>query len=132
MNAETWATRYGVAFRYRHDGKHWDADGWEHNRYRVRLVANGARVGFAWRQGLGIDHPPTLADVLPALVSDAEAGAQTFDGFAADFGSDPDSLSAYRTWKACKRARARLHGFADELGRDAWDELLTVREDDEP
>jgi hypothetical protein len=47
---------------------------------------------------------------MKCLVSDAAAGAETFEDFCGDFGYDTDSRSAERTWKACRQ-------MADQLRR---------------
>jgi hypothetical protein len=35
-------------------------------------------------------------------LSDAQAGEQTFEDFCAEFGYDPDSRKAEKTWQACR------------------------------
>ncbi len=67
---------------------------------------------------------PTLPDVLDSLVSDGAAyfDAETFEGWASNYGYDTDSRKAEQVWRAC-----------DEIGRKLArvlnaEELATLRE----
>lgn len=81
-----------------------DSQGWEHHAYVLTLhVGDRSRSGIAWHQGYGIETTPddTPDEIVASLISDARAGAQTFEEFAADFGYDEDSRRAYMSWQAC-------------------------------
>jgi hypothetical protein len=92
-----------------------DEDGWEHYAYTVRLNRGDESMRVPWRQGLGLTDPPTAADVLESLLSDAAGAGGDFDDWCADYGYDTDSRKAYATWEAVKAHTAEL---ADLLGED--------------
>ena len=85
------------------------------NGYRCTLRYQGRRYAFDFWQGAGISGDPTAETCLDCLLSDAQAGAQTFDEFCSEFGYDPDSRKAEATWKACRRTAA---GMRRLLGAD--------------
>jgi hypothetical protein len=54
-------------------------------------------------------HPtPDLSDVVECLLSDAQAGAQSFEDFCSDFGYDVNSREAERTHNACRDNLCKL------------------------
>lgn len=87
----------------------------------LRAGANGrprkpqtARFDF-W-QGPAFTLPPTLADVLPCLFSDADAADSTFEDFCDDFGYDTDSRRAEHTYRLCQQTAIRLrHLFGSDF-----------------
>ena len=69
-----------------------------------------------------IPDEPTLADVMHALVSDAQCvmDGQTFEDFADEFGYDTDSREAERIYNGCRDeyfGLIRLAGDLDELSQ---------------
>lgn len=60
--------------------------------------------------------PPSVADVLGSLLSDAQcaANARNFDDFASDLGYDPDSRTAERVYNACIVIFRDMHNFCGE------------------
>jgi len=85
------------------------------NGYRCTLRYRGRRYSFDFWQGVGVAGDPTAEGCLDCLLSDAQAGGQTFEEFCAEFGYDPDSRRAEATWKACRRTAA---GMKRLLGDD--------------
>jgi len=93
------------------------------NGYRCTLRYQGRRYSFDFWQGVGIASDPTAQVCLECLLSDAQAGEQSFEEFCGEFGYDPDSRKAEATWKAWRKTAAgmrRLLGdhFAAFLSAD--------------
>jgi len=96
----------------------WDQqDEWQRNAnsYRCTTHYKGRRYSFDYWQGIGISHDPRVDDVLDSLLSDAQAGEQTFEDFCADFGYDSDSRKAEKIWRACQRVAKNMKRL---LGKD--------------
>lgn len=95
-------------------------------------IRNGRRVDrFEYWTGPAITEDPTPAEIMECLISDAFAGAQTFEEFCADFGYDTDSRSAEATWNACIKTTAalrRLFGSLD-AAEDAANDAPNGQED---
>jgi hypothetical protein len=89
--------------------------GTPNNGWKVTLKnSRGQRYTVPFFKGIGLpDTPPTAAEVLECLVSDALGyrNARSFDDWAADYGYDTDSRAAYRTFEACRRISERLDKF---------------------
>jgi hypothetical protein len=112
----------GVKFRWKSGAKlAWDKrDDWHKsaNDYRCQIEYQGRKFTFDYWHGSGITHDPRKADCLDSLLSDAQAGEQTFEDFCGDFGYDTDSISHRRTWKACARTAANLRRvFGDDFDK---------------
>jgi hypothetical protein len=59
--------------------------------------------------------PPSMDDVLGSLASDADAiNYADFDQWAAEYGYDPDSRAAFRTYKACLDIGLKLRAALGE------------------
>jgi len=95
-----------VAIDASDDNIHTDEAGWEHRRAWVTVARKGradaGKIETAFRSGTGITTEPSVADVFGSLLSDHEAGNQSFGDFCSDFGYDEDSRKAYATWEACQ------------------------------
>lgn len=61
--------------------------------------------------------PPTAADVLYSLISDASGveSGQSFEDWCNEFGSDPDSRKAEKSYKECQSIALRLRWFLGSL-----------------
>lgn len=97
---------------------------WPHYAWRVtikrgdRSYATDYKCGTAHSRPGPYNHgrvgvPPTVADVMACLMSDARVGSQTFDEYCSDFGLDNDSRKALDTHLACQRV---LTGMRTLLG----------------
>lgn len=107
-----------------------DAEGWEHDAYRVKLTHRGRSMTLPYRMGTGHHgNPPQLADVLDALASDsaAVANASSFEEWADELGYDPDSRSHERTYRTVVAQDRRLRAL---LGDERYDALLWDTERD--
>lgn len=85
------------------------------------------RVPFS--QGSAYKDPPTVADVLWCLASDAtswEDCAGSFESWAEEFGYDTDSRRGEQTFKAVRRQSRALRTL---LGDDLYNELLYETEE---
>ena len=74
-------------------------------------------------QGSAYKKPPTLAEVLDCLASDASGvdNAQSFEDWVSEYGYDTDSRKAERTYHICVQQAQELKAL---LGRDAYNQLL--------
>ena len=74
-------------------------------------------------QGSAHKKPPTLAEVLDCLASDASGvdNAQSFEEWASEYGYDTDSRKAEKTYNICRQQAQELKALLD---RDAYDQLL--------
>ena len=67
-------------------------------------------------QGSAHKGPPSAADVVYSLVSDASCVTGSFEDYCSDMGCDPDSRRAERTYESIKAMKPRLEKFfGDEL-----------------
>jgi len=85
------------------------------NPWRVTLRYQGRQLTVPFYTGPAIEREPSAADVLNCICSDTFAGEQTFEEFCSEFGYDPDSRKAERTWKACAAMAPRVRRL---LGAD--------------
>lgn len=108
-----------------------DAQGWEHFAWRVTLWYAKRTLETTFRTGTGhvrpapewiggkrqprIPVPPSAADVLHCLCSDARAGEATFADFCTDFGYDTDSRKALEIYLNCQAEGPKLRTL---LGAD--------------
>lgn len=74
-------------------------------------------------QGSAHKKPPTLAEVLDCLASDASGvdNAQSFEDWASEYGYDTDSRKAEATYRICEKQAQELKAL---LGQDAYTQLL--------
>ena len=73
-------------------------------------------TGLGCRQGLKSPKPPTVADVLYSLLSDASAEQRNFHEWCSDYGYSTDSINALNVYRACLDTAAALRKcFSNEL-----------------
>ena len=73
-------------------------------------------TGLGCRQGLKSPKPPTVADVLYSLLSDANAEQRNFHEWCSDYGHSLDSINALNAYRACLDTAHALHKcFSPEL-----------------
>jgi hypothetical protein len=73
---------------------------------------------MAWTE----PEPPTAAEVLDSLASDASGADQNFEDWCADFGYDTDSRKAERTYNAVREQTFSLRKL---LGHRDFETLLS-------
>lgn len=100
-------------------------DSWARSatHYKVTLKRPGKRMTLHYSIGNPEDRPEA-DDVLDTLASDAAGYENSRGGFgewADEYGFDPDSRSAERTFKAVEKQAERLKKF---LGDEAYEKLL--------
>lgn len=118
---------YGLRIQVSTGKRMLDADGWEHDAYRVKVTREhgkpphlGQSLTLPFRMGTGHNgSPPSAELILDALASDASGTDQTFEDWAADYGLDPDSRAAERTYKACVKVRKDLERLLSAADYDA-------------
>lgn len=93
------------------------------SHYRCTLRMGTKRMTVAYLMGSAHEAPPTAADVLDCLASDSAgyADADDFEAWAEDYGYDPDSRKAERTYRIVGRQAERLEAF---LGTETYAVLL--------
>lgn len=92
------------------------------NHYRVTLRMGRKRMTVPFSMGPAHTAEPSTADVLDCLASDAAGiDGRDFESWCADYGFNPDSRKAERTYNAIKRHAAALQRF---LGSADYDALL--------
>lgn len=74
-------------------------------------------------QGSAHKKPPTLAEVLDCMASDAASirNARSFEDWASDLGYDADSRKALATFQACEKQASELEAL---LGSEAFHTLI--------
>jgi hypothetical protein len=108
-----WLTAKGIRLKKVEDlGMQRDADGWEHFAWRLTVEnwrggsgtgrareEGGASYEFPYMQGTAHTKPPTLVDIMSALLSDASCVlGRDFEEFCSDLGYEPDSRKAERLY----------------------------------
>lgn len=92
--------------------------------YAVRLTYDGRSLGTVFHQGLAHSKPPTAADVLYCLASDARGVEHaTFEDFCSEYGYDTDSRKAERLYEACKRTSKQMR---DLFGDETFEEIANA------
>lgn len=91
--------------------------------WRVTLKFNGREYAVPFTQGSAWTRPPSVADVLDAVASDAAGfeNARLFEDWAPEYGYDPDSRKAERVFRAVERQSVKLQRF---LGDEEYQRLL--------
>jgi len=122
---------FTVSANYKGDKKaNWGdkmPENWNNHLVTVTNTDTKQRCTFEFWASISNPELSTEYDVLNAFycfVGDAISGKMDFDEFCSEFGFDNDSRTAERTWKACKRATAKLeriysgdiYDLANELG----------------
>jgi hypothetical protein len=77
-------------------------------------------MSFDYWHGSAIAHTPQdrPAETLDSILSDAQAGEESFEDFCGNFGYDTDSRKAERLYRACQRTnKAVRRVFGDDFER---------------
>lgn len=92
-------------------------DDWQQKAtgWHCTLRYQGRQHSFDFWQGPAISGEPDCSGVLECLLSDAQAGEQSFDEFCSEFGYDQDSRKAEKTWEACQKTTVAIKRL---LGND--------------
>jgi len=119
-----------AVFAGKYDGHVFDGDKpWPHFLWNVTLLYKGRSFKTEFKCGLGHvtyknpphagtgakPRPPTVADVLSSLCSDARGvDRTTFEDWCSEFGYDTDSRRAEKIYHLCVETNAKLHAFLSE------------------
>ena len=103
-----------------------DDGGYKMNHWQVKLgklTHPNDEMIVHFSMGLAHKKPPTTVDVLDCLASDAASieNAGSFEEWASEYGYDPDSRKALRTFEVCSEQARALRKF---LGHAAYKTLL--------
>lgn len=110
------ARELGITMDAKYQGRHVDDNDWEHDKWAVTLHHGKKSLTTKYHAGTGHAMArPAVAAVLASLVSDADAGSESFEDFCSNLGYDPDSRKAEKIWKACKQIAPKIKKF---LGSD--------------
>lgn len=110
---------YRVTATYRGDkAAPWEGKGpANYNRHTVTVSRDGKRLSFDFWASLiepEVRDTDGLKSAFACFLSDAIAGARSFEEFCSEFGYDPDSRRAERIHRACQKALAK----AERMGLD--------------
>lgn len=91
--------------------------------FLVTLRAGRFTMRVPFSQGSAHTQDPTTADVLDCLAMDAASfeNARNFEEWAMEYGYNPDSRSAHRTYTVVARQASKLKAM---LGQDNYETLL--------
>ena len=104
-----------------------DNEGWKHYAFNILFKNNGKEASFSWKQGTGcvvkgskpgaaIPSKPKPAEVLARICAESlEVSNDSFEGWAANYGFDPDSRKAESIYQACHKNAEKLN----RLGLDS-------------
>lgn len=104
-----------------------DSEGWQHYAFNILFKNNGKEASFSWKQGTGcivkgskpgiaIPTKPKPAEVLARICAESlEVSSDSFEGWAATYGFDPDSRKAEAIYRACHKNAEKL----SRLGLDS-------------
>lgn len=67
---------------------------------------------------------PEVASVIHCLLSDADAGSESFNDFCDNFGYDRDSIKAFKTYQACMESADKVHRIFSNPQRAELREIL--------
>lgn len=80
----------------------------ESNGFSCTLKYQGRQYRFDFWQGVACNGEPYAEGVLDCLLTDAQAGEQSFEEFCSEFGYDQDSRKAESTWKSCQKTTVAM------------------------
>lgn len=125
MTTREFCVKHGIRMEVRQAPPRKD---WElvHHSYSVTLKLGRRRMTTPFATGVGWKSVPDAVDVLDCLRSDASGimNATSFAAWASDLGYDADSITAYKTFKACRRSALKLRRFL----ADAYEEFMETEE----
>lgn len=126
MTLDQFIERYKIGIKAQYIDRQKD-DGWDSDVWKVTLTRKNPRraLTLTYRMGIGYDgKPPTAADVLSSITSDAASieAARDFEDFASELGYSSDSRKAERIYKACQQQTRKLQRFLGDP--DVYELLL--------
>lgn len=110
-NLKSLAAKVRIESRYGNISKRQDElDEWQKNahQYRVTIRYQGRQMSLDYFMGQALTDEPDAETVLDSLLSDSQAGQQTFEEFCSEFGYDSDSRKAERIYRECAKQGAKV------------------------
>jgi len=106
MSLKSLLSRLESTFHYTITSTGYDA---AKERFTYKVTLNGQTFDyFHWLAQPGATPSPDLSDIIECLLSDCNAGAQSFEDFTSELGYDPDSHSARQTHQACRETLCKM------------------------
>jgi hypothetical protein len=127
MTLREFITRYGITIACEQVDSNpnmQDANGMFHWRCRLRCKSTQRVMSTYFSMGGALTHEPTAEDVLNCLSLDAGGvdNASTFESWASEYGYDPDSRKAERTYNVIRVQASALRRFC--ASKAIYDTLL--------
>lgn len=100
------------------------------NHYKVTIHTDGRYSGHSmdvtFSMGRGILGGPELKDILDCMSSDSAGleNSRDFEDWASNYGYDPDSRKAEKTYKSVVQQKQKLASFLEFCSPTAYEELL--------
>ena len=90
----------GVTLSSEHIATGTDAEGWQHDEYRVTIAYRGRTYTQTVKHGIGVDEAPELVATVGMLVSQSWGAfiADNYEEWASDFSSNPDEWMPKQTY----------------------------------
>lgn len=102
--------------------------GMGHRVWKGMKPSNMPRPGTLAREQLDREHmkpvKPTVAGPLHSVVMDGSAANESFNDWCSNFGYDPDSMKAFRTYQDCCDIGQRARAFFGSTLMAKIEELL--------
>lgn len=117
---QSWSTDYQSGIGHRKMDRAVERNGWERFYTDARGGIHFRNAEDVAEQGFSKPVPPSAADVLSCVLSEACSGEDTFEAFCDDMGLDTDSRKALATWEACVAIRDAMIRV---LGRELYEAL---------
>jgi len=126
MNVQEFILKHGICMEYHKVPSNPHLRDLQGTHFRCAFSKGDGLFKCYFSFGYGHKNPqPTAKEVLACVLSDARCAEDTFEEFCGNFGYDDDSLSAYRTWEACRRTDEELREW---LGDDLHQEFRECEE----
>lgn len=120
------AQRFGITFNCTQVARRPDGmmeENYITRHFHCKIKCGKRSFGLYFSQGSAFTQPPTLADVLNAIASDAQSyeNARDFADWGSWYGCDTDSRKAKKIYKAVKRQAEQLKRT---IGEEAYKVIL--------
>jgi hypothetical protein len=90
-------------------------DNWESYKWNIELSGkNSESVHVDYYTGIGLvdefgkPKTPNIEDVIFSLISDLDAGNNTFEDFCFNYGYDEDSIKALDIYRECQKSGKKI------------------------
>jgi len=97
------------------ENPHMQDQDWKANHYKVTLKHQGRQFTMYYSMGLGLKGEPKIDDVLDCCAMDSAGieNARSFEDWANEYGYDPDSRKAEKTYNTCEKQANKLKNLLD-------------------